>query len=172
MSVDLKELRALFKLMAEAGVAELEIDQGDQKIRVKRAPGAASGAAEPVYLPAPQAGSGQLPAPPAAPGQAAIGAQAAGGGQPAPAAAATDGKGYRTVTSPIVGTFYRAPAPDAPPYVEVGSSVKKGQVLCIVEAMKLMNEIEAEFDGKVVAILVENGQAVEFGEALFHIEPL
>ncbi|HWP35744.1 MAG TPA: acetyl-CoA carboxylase biotin carboxyl carrier protein, partial [Thermodesulfobacteriota bacterium] len=89
----------------------------------------------------------------------------------APAAAAADGKGYRTVTSPIVGTFYRAASPDAPPYVEVGSVVKKGQVLCIIEAMKLMNEIEAEFDGRVVAILVENGQPVEFGEPLFHIEP-
>jgi acetyl-CoA carboxylase biotin carboxyl carrier protein len=76
-----------------------------------------------------------------------------------------------TVTSPIVGTFYSSPAPDAEPYVEVGSRVKKGQVLCIVEAMKLMNEIESEVDGVVVRILVENGQSVEYGEPLFLIEP-
>ncbi len=77
-----------------------------------------------------------------------------------------------TVTSPIVGTFYRAPSPDAEPFVEVGTKVKKGQVLCIIEAMKLMNEIESEVDGVVVRILVENGQPVEYGEPLFLIEPL
>ncbi len=77
-----------------------------------------------------------------------------------------------TVTAPIVGTFYRAPSPDAEPFVEVGSKVKKGQVLCIIEAMKLMNEIESEVDGVVVRILVENGQPVEYGEPLFLIEPL
>lgn len=77
-----------------------------------------------------------------------------------------------TVTSPIVGTFYRAPSPDAEPFVEVGSKVTKGQVLCIIEAMKLMNEIESEVDGIVVKILVENGQPVEYGEPLFLIEPV
>ncbi len=77
-----------------------------------------------------------------------------------------------TVTSPIVGTFYRAPSPDAPPFVEVGTRVRKGQPLCIIEAMKLMNEIESEVDGIVVKILVENGQPVEYGEPLFLIEPL
>ncbi|NWF51512.1 MAG: acetyl-CoA carboxylase biotin carboxyl carrier protein [Nitrospirae bacterium] len=76
-----------------------------------------------------------------------------------------------TVTSPIVGTFYRAPSPEAEPFVEVGSKVKKGQVLCIIEAMKLMNEIESEIDGIVIKILVENGQPVEYGEPLFLIEP-
>lgn len=77
-----------------------------------------------------------------------------------------------TVTSPIVGTFYRAPSPDSEPFVEVGTKVKKGQVLCIIEAMKLMNEIESEVDGVVVRILVENGQPVEYGEPLFLIEPV
>lgn len=77
-----------------------------------------------------------------------------------------------TVTSPIVGTFYRSPSPDAPPFVDVGTKVKKGQVLCIIEAMKLMNEIESDVDGVVVRILVENGQPVEYGEPLFLIEPL
>lgn len=102
---------------------------------------------------------------------------------PAPASAASPAAGeaaapaavndkYETVTSPIVGTFYRAPAPDADHYVEVGSVVEKGQVFCIVEAMKLMNEIEAEFKCKVVEILKENAQPVEFGDALFRVERL
>lgn len=79
---------------------------------------------------------------------------------------------FVTITSPIVGTFYRAPAPDAEPFVEIGSRVKKGQVLCVIEAMKLMNEIESETDGVVERILVENGHAVEYGEPLFILEPL
>jgi len=79
--------------------------------------------------------------------------------------------GFVTVTSPIVGTFYRSPSPDADPYVEEGESVKKGQVLCVVEAMKLMNEIESEADGRLVKILVENTKSVEYGQALFLIDP-
>lgn len=89
-----------------------------------------------------------------------------------PSQTAEDTSHLYTVTSPIVGTFYRAPSPDAEPFVEVGTRVKKGQVLCIIEAMKLMNEIESEVDGIVVRILVENGQPVEYGEPLFLIEPL
>jgi acetyl-CoA carboxylase biotin carboxyl carrier protein len=89
-----------------------------------------------------------------------------------PAAAAAAQKPGNLVTSPFVGTFYRTPAPDQPAFVEVGAVVKKGQVLCIIEAMKLMNEIEAEVAGKVTEILVENGQPVEFGQALFRIEPV
>jgi biotin carboxyl carrier protein len=85
--------------------------------------------------------------------------------------AETDAKLF-TVTSPIVGTFYRAPAPDAPPFVEVGTTVKRGQALCVIEAMKLMNEIESEIDGVIVRILVENGHPVEYGEPLFLVEPL
>jgi acetyl-CoA carboxylase biotin carboxyl carrier protein len=79
--------------------------------------------------------------------------------------------GFLTVTSPIVGTFYRSPSPDADPYIEEGDSVKKGQVLCVVEAMKLMNEIESEVDGRLVKILVENTKSVEYGQALFLIDP-
>jgi acetyl-CoA carboxylase biotin carboxyl carrier protein len=102
---------------------------------------------------------------PAMPAHAPVAAPAAG----APAAAAAEKPGT-LITSPFVGTFYRSPSPDAPPFVEVGQSVRKGQALCIVEAMKLMNEIESEVSGKVVEILVENGQPVEFGEPLFRIE--
>ncbi|MCL5022513.1 MAG: acetyl-CoA carboxylase biotin carboxyl carrier protein [Nitrospirae bacterium] len=82
-----------------------------------------------------------------------------------------DAQRFVTVTSPIVGTFYRASSPDAPPYVDVGARVKKGQVICIIEAMKLMNEIESEIEGAVVRVLVENGQPVEYGEPLFILEP-
>jgi acetyl-CoA carboxylase biotin carboxyl carrier protein len=96
----------------------------------------------------------------------------AAGPAPSGAAAAAPQGNWKSITSPMVGTFYRAPSPDASPYVDVGTVVKKGQTLCIIEAMKLMNEIEAEFNGKIVAILVENGQPVEFGEELFRIEPL
>ncbi|HJT19808.1 MAG TPA: acetyl-CoA carboxylase biotin carboxyl carrier protein [Nitrospira sp.] len=90
---------------------------------------------------------------------------------PAGATAAADQTGFVTITSPIVGTFYRSPSPDADPYVEEGDFVKKGQVLCIVEAMKLMNEIESEVDGRVVKILAESTKPVEYGQALFHIDP-
>jgi acetyl-CoA carboxylase biotin carboxyl carrier protein len=89
----------------------------------------------------------------------------------AAAEAPADKKGGHVITSPFVGTFYRSPAPDQPPFVEVGTSVKKGGVLCIIEAMKLMNEIEAEVAGKVAEVLVQNGQPVEFGQPLFRIEP-
>jgi acetyl-CoA carboxylase biotin carboxyl carrier protein len=162
-AVDLKELRMLFKLMAESDIAELEVDHGGEKIRVKR--GAGPGAAvAPTFIP--------MPAAPVLPAQNAAAAQpAAGAPAPAPAAAPAPAGNYRSITSPMVGTFYRSPAPDAAPYVDVGSVVKKGQTLCIIEAMKLMNEIEAELDGKIVAILVENGQPVEYGEELFRIEP-
>jgi acetyl-CoA carboxylase biotin carboxyl carrier protein len=162
-AVDLKELRMLFKLMAESDIAELEVDHGGEKIRVKRGAGAGPAVA-PTFIPVPAAPG--LPAQNAAAAPPAAGAQA-----PAPAAAPAPAGNYRSITSPMVGTFYRSPAPDAAPYVEVGSVVKKGQTLCIIEAMKLMNEIEAELDGKIVAILVENGQPVEYGEELFRIEP-
>jgi acetyl-CoA carboxylase biotin carboxyl carrier protein len=107
-------------------------------------------------------------APPPAPVSAAPAAHA-----PAPAAPAKaeEGKKTFTVNSPFVGTFYRTPSPDSPAFVEVGSVVKKGQVLCIVEAMKLMNEIEAEQPGRLVEILIQNGSPVEYGEALFRFEP-
>jgi acetyl-CoA carboxylase biotin carboxyl carrier protein len=102
---------------------------------------------------------------------AAVAAAAPVAPAPAPESAAPASGPAVYITSPFVGTFYRSPSPDAPPFVDVGSRVKKGQVLCIVEAMKLMNEIESEVDGAIVAVLAENGQPVEFGEPLFQIRP-
>ncbi|OIO54178.1 MAG: acetyl-CoA carboxylase, biotin carboxyl carrier protein [Alphaproteobacteria bacterium CG_4_10_14_0_2_um_filter_63_37] len=147
---DLRGLRRLIKLLEGTDVNELEISEGERTVRISR--GAPAGT---VYatVPAP------VPVAAAAPAAAA----------PAPAAA-PEIKGH-FVTSPMVGTLYRAPSPDSPAYVEVGDHVTKGQVLCIIEAMKLMNEIEADASGRIVKILAENGQPVEYGEDLFVIDP-
>ena len=158
--MDIKDLKLLIKLVTETDITEFEMDNSDEKIIIKRghkpeyitvaAP--AQQYAAPAYQPAPAA------APAAAPSAAAA---------PAPAAEAGD-----TVNSPIVGTFYAAPGPEEAPYVTVGQVVEKGQVLCIVEAMKLMNEIEAECKCKIVKICKDNAQAVEFGDPLFVIQKL
>jgi acetyl-CoA carboxylase biotin carboxyl carrier protein len=143
-------------MITETDITEFELDNSEEKIVIRRGPKTefinVSAPAQQMYS-APQ----QVAAPAAAPGTPA-------------AAAAADVEIGETINSPIVGSFYRAPAPDAAPYVEVGQVVEKGQVLCIVEAMKLMNEIEAEFRCKIVKIFKENAQAVEFGDPLFVIE--
>ena len=147
--MDLRKLKKLIDLVEESGIAEIEVTEGEEKVRITRA----TAAPAPVYaVPA--------PAPAAAPAAAAA---------PAPAApAARDLSNAQK--SPMVGTFYRAPGPNAAAFVEVGQQVKAGDTLCIIEAMKLMNEIEAEKSGTVKEILVENGTPVEFGEPLFIIE--
>lgn len=151
--IDFDEIQKIIKLMDEKNLAEFELEIDGFKIKlVRKAPAAAVFSAPPAAsAPAPAAASH-------------------------PAATATpepsEGPGSLVhITSPMVGTFYRAPAPNAPPFVEVGEPVKKGQTLCIVEAMKLMNEIESEADGIVKEILVENGKPVEFGQRLFTIIP-
>ncbi|TAM05882.1 MAG: acetyl-CoA carboxylase biotin carboxyl carrier protein [Paraburkholderia sp.] len=154
--MDLRKLKTLIDLVSESGISELEVTEGEGKVRiVKNAP--------PVYVqPAAQYAApvaGQFAAPLAAPGQAAEGAAA-----PAAAPAAPQG---HVVTSPMVGTFYRAPSPGADPFVQVGDTVKEGQTLCIIEAMKLLNEIESDMAGVIKEVLVENGQAVEYGQPLF-----
>lgn len=155
--MDIKDLKSLIKMVTETDITEFELEAAEEKIRIKR------GCAAPVV-------QYQAPQPMVAMQPAMV--PAAASAAPAEAAApAAKAKGNE-VTSPIVGTFYRAPAPDASPYVEVGQIVEKGQVLCIVEAMKLMNEIEAEYRCKVVQICKENAQPVEFGEALFLVEPM
>lgn len=141
---DADQIRALAGLLNELGLAEIELETHGERVRLRLGLDADAPrvAAEPKTVES-------APTPP-----------------PIPAAPALEGS---YVTSPFVGTFYRASSPDSPPYVEVGQSIKKGQVLCIVEAMKLMNEIESEVDGRVLEILVANGEPVEYGEPLFKI---
>ena len=149
--MDLRKLKTLIELVESSGIAELEIEEGEERVRITRAV-AASPAASTVVLPA-----ASLPVPAqvsAAPVLAA-----------APPVSAAEAEGHQ-VKSPMVGTFYRAASPGAKPFVEVGDSVQVGDTLCIIEAMKLMNEIESDKAGVIKEILVENGQPVEFGQPL------
>jgi acetyl-CoA carboxylase biotin carboxyl carrier protein len=152
--VDLRKLKKLIDLVQESGIAELEITEGEEKVRIAR-----GGAVSVTPL---AGGAPSVAAVPAGATGAAILATSA----PAAAEAAPEG---HVVKSPMVGTFYRAPSPDAKPFVDVGSTVKAGETICVLEAMKLMNEIEADASGTIKAILVENGQPVEYGQALFII---
>jgi acetyl-CoA carboxylase biotin carboxyl carrier protein len=166
--VDLGQLERLLSFMSEHGLEEFEYAHGDLRIRLKKAvtpQGAAPVLALPVAQTAAPQGIQQAQVPPSAPQTA---TQAASGlAQPAPAAAADE----HIIKSPIVGTFYAGPSPDAGPFVRVGDFVEAGQTVCIIEAMKLMNEIEADISGEVVRVLVENGQPVEYGEPLFALRP-
>jgi acetyl-CoA carboxylase biotin carboxyl carrier protein len=159
--MDIKDIKSLIKMVTETDIAEFELESAEEKIRIKRGI-----VPEIVHYQAPQ----PVLASPMAPQSLTV-AAAPVSAAPAPAAAPAGEKG-EAITSPIVGTFYRAPAPDAPPYVEAGQVVEKGQVLCIVEAMKLMNEIEAEYRCKILKISKENAQPVEFGDTLFLVERL
>lgn len=154
--MDLRKLKKLIDLVQESGIAELEVTENEEKVRIVK-----GGTQREVYVSAPT----MMQAPAAAPAPAPAGASAA-----AAAPAAPEAPSGHVVKSPMVGTFYRAPSPGAKPFVEVGDQVKAGQTVCIIEAMKLLNEIECDKDGVVKAILVENGQPVEFGEPLFVIE--
>ena len=152
MTMDLRKLKKLIDLVQESGIGEIEITEGEEKVRISR-----QAAAAPVLM--------------ASPGMQAMGLAPATGpsaGTEAQAAA-PEPKGH-TLKSPMVGTFYRAPSPGAPSFVEIGQAVSKGQTLCIIEAMKLLNEIESDVSGTIKAILVENGQPVEYGQPLFTIE--
>ncbi|MDY0270160.1 acetyl-CoA carboxylase biotin carboxyl carrier protein [Trichloromonas sp.] len=158
--MDIKDLKVLIKMVTDTDITEFEMENADEKIVIKRGK-----ETEIVQMAAPQQYLAQpvMAAPPVAAPVAAV---------PAAAEAAPVASKGETITSPIVGTFYRAPSPESPAYVEVGSVVEKGQVFCIVEAMKLMNEIEAEFRCKVLEICKENAKPVEFGEPLFIVERL
>ena len=151
--MDLRKLKKLIDLVEESGIAEIEVTEGEEKVRITRT----TAAAAPIYA---------APAPAAAAPAAPVAAPAAA----APAAAPAARDLSNAQKSPMVGTFYRAPGPNAAAFVEVGKQVKAGDTLCIIEAMKLMNEIEAEKSGVVKEILVENGTPVEYGEPLFIIE--
>jgi len=152
--MDLRKLKTLIDLVAESGISELEITEGDGKVRIVKSP----------YGPP----ALQPPMPIAAPVAAAAAAAPAPGA--APVAAAPEVPAGHMVKSPMVGTFYRSAQPGAEPFVAVGSEVKEGDTLCIIEAMKLMNEIEADKSGTIKAVLVDNGSPVEFGQPLFVIE--
>jgi acetyl-CoA carboxylase biotin carboxyl carrier protein len=147
--LDLKELKQILQMLDEEDVTEFELEADGMKLRIRKGTGAPVGPAAPRPEPPPPS------APPA----------------PAPAAPAPETGGLHVVKSPIVGTFYRSPDPNSPPFVSVGDRVKPGQVLCIVEAMKLMNEIEAEVGGEVVQIHHETGQPVQYGDPLFTLRP-
>jgi len=161
--MDLRKLKTLIDLVAESGIAELEVTEGEGKVRIVR-----SQAPTMHFPPAGYPSMFQAPQQTMQPGPA-----TSGSGAPTSAEAALVPSGpaahERVVTSPMVGTFYRSPAPDKPPFVEVGHTVKTGDHVCIIEAMKLLNEIEAGFDGTIQKILVENGQPVEFGQPMFII---
>ena len=147
---ELRELQQLIQMVQETGIGELELTAGGRSVRISTSvPGPAPAA---VHVAAGSAARAAAPAVAEAPAEPA--------------------SSLRAITSPMVGTFYRSPAPDAEPFVESGDSVSVGQTVCIIEAMKLMNEIEAEFKGRVVQILVENAQPVEFGQKLFLVEPV
>lgn len=159
-----KELKELIEFLIEKDIAEFELERGDVKVRIKRAGEhtIVHSQAEPRFYAVPPA-----PAP-----AVELGAAPVAAAQPAPPAAAPAvEEGLHTVKSPIVGTFYEAPSPGAPPFAKVGDSVEVGQVLCIVEAMKLLNEIESDFAGEIIKKLATNGQPIEYGQELFVIRP-
>jgi acetyl-CoA carboxylase biotin carboxyl carrier protein len=161
---DLEFLRGLIEAVDGSGIDNFELNRAGTRIRISKTPPPAPVAATQV-VPALQSAPATPAALPAAATEAALATHAA------PATPTAPETNLAEVKSPMVGTFYRAPAPEAPAYVEVGSVVRKGQTLCILEAMKLMNELESEVDGVVRAILVENSDPVEYGQVLFRIEP-
>jgi len=156
-----KELKELIEFLIEKDIAEFELERGDVKVRIKRtadARAAAPAEAHYVHVPAPSVPPLEYPSAPPVP-------------PPAPAKPAAEETGLHEVKSPIVGTFYESPSPGAPAFVKAGDVVQVGQVLCIIEAMKLMNEIEADASGEIVKRLVNNAQPVEYGQVLFLIRP-
>jgi acetyl-CoA carboxylase biotin carboxyl carrier protein len=149
--MDIRKVKKLIELLEESGISELEISEGEESVRISRHPRTAPAAA----APAPQA-------PAAAPTPAPLPATAAGEHKPR--------NDDQTITSPMVGTYYSASAPGAKPFIELGMEIKVGQILCIIEAMKMMNQIESDKTGRITAILAKNGEPVEFGQPLFVIE--
>ncbi len=162
-----KELKELIEFLIEKDVTEFELERGDVKVRIKRGTESASGG-DVHYVTVPSMASPAVMEPRAAsPAPASAPAPTS---SPAPAEAAKE-EGLHIITSPIVGTFYEAPSPGSPPFVKPGDTVEVGQVLCIIEAMKLMNEIECDVAGEVVRRVVNNGQPVEYGQPLFEVRP-
>jgi acetyl-CoA carboxylase biotin carboxyl carrier protein len=162
--MDLRKLKKLIDLVQESGIAELEITEGEERVRIAR-----GGVVNVTPLAAAPGTSAPASAAAHGPGHASAASPASSSASPAPVADMAPGQEGHVVKSPMVGTFYRAPSPDAKPFVDVGATVKEGETVCVIEAMKLMNEIECDASGVIKAILVENGQPVEYGQALFII---
>ena len=159
--MDLKEIQNLIKFVAKSGASEVKLEMDDVKITIK------TGSEETTIVQ-------QIPMAPAAPvmQQAMpVATPVAESAPSAPAPAASDDSKYVTIKSPIIGTFYRKPSPDKPVFVEVGTDIKEGDVLCVIEAMKLFNEIESEISGKIVKVLVDDSSPVEFDQPLFLVDP-
>ena len=168
--MDFRKIKALIEVVTEKDIAELEVESSEGKIRIRRNTRQGRGEqGPPPYVVVSAAGLPAAAEPPAIESSAAPPAAAASSAAAEPAK--TEEEDFVVVTAPIVGTFYEASSPDAPPFVEVGDTVAAGQVLCIIEAMKLMNEIEAETAGVIEKKFVSNAQPVEFAEALFAIKP-
>jgi acetyl-CoA carboxylase biotin carboxyl carrier protein len=164
--MDLRKLKTLIDLVSESNISELEITEAEGKVRIVKATAAAAVAAAPTMAMAPAAAAVAAPgAAVAGPALAASAAAPANGATPAAAEPAG-----QVIKSPMVGTFYRSASPGAKAFAEIGDEIKVGQPVCIIEAMKIMNEIESDIAGKIVRILCENGQAVEFGQPLFVVE--
>ncbi|HEU4484810.1 MAG TPA: acetyl-CoA carboxylase biotin carboxyl carrier protein [Povalibacter sp.] len=153
--MDIRKVKKLIELLEESGIAEIEISEGEESVRISRYPPGGAAPAPVVHYAA-------------APAAAPVAAPVAAAASSAPVAAAA--RNDHTVTAPMVGTFYSAPTPGAKQFVDIGSEVNVGDTLCIIEAMKMMNQIESDKAGKVTAVLVKNGEPVEFGQPLFIIE--
>jgi len=157
--MDIRKIKKLIELLDESGIAEIEIKEGEEAVRISRMP---TGNAAAHLLP-PMAHLPALPAAPAA-------ASAAPSAPAAEGAAAKPKPNEHVITAPMVGTFYASPSPGAKPFVEIGDEIKVGQVLCIIEAMKMMNQIEADKAGRIASVMARNGDPVEFGQPLFVVE--
>jgi acetyl-CoA carboxylase biotin carboxyl carrier protein len=162
--MDIRKIKKLIELLEESGIAEIEIKEGEEAVRISRMPtGAAAIHSMPTY-------AMPMAAPVAAPAQAAASAPAAAAAAGEAPAAARPRANEHVVTAPMVGTFYASPSPGSKAFVEIGDEVKVGQTLCIIEAMKMMNQIESDKAGRVTSIMARNGDPVEFGQPLFVVE--
>lgn len=164
--MDIKEIQELIKFVSKSGVSEVEIESKGFKITIKTPPYKRGGQLDVQFVQAPATAHAAAPAPQQVQAALVVAAEAA----PAKAEAPADNGKYEEVKSPMIGTFYRSSSPEKPPFVGVGDEVKKGDTICIIEAMKLFNEIEAEISGKIVKVLVDDSTPVEYDQPLFLIE--